>query len=77
MERGVKALYSCCTHPIFSGEAIRKIDALPVKKVVVTNTVPVNGGKESEKISVVSIAPLLGEAIHRIHTGQSIGAMFE
>ena len=77
MERGVKALYSCCTHPIFSGDAIRRIDASPVKKVVVSNTVPVNGGKESAKISVVSIAPLLGEAIHRIHTGQSIGAMFE
>ena len=77
MERGVKAVYSCCTHPIFSGEAIRRIDESPVIKAVVTNTVPVNGGKESEKISVVSIAPLLGEAIHRIHTGQSIGAMFE
>lgn len=77
MERGAKELYSCCTHPIFSGPAIQKIDSSPVKKVVVTNTVPVNGGKESEKISVLSIAPLLGEAIHRIHTGQSIGAMFE
>lgn len=77
MEHGVKELYSCCTHPIFSGPAIQKIDSSPVKKVVVTNTVPVNGGKESEKISVLSIAPLLGEAIHRIHTGQSIGAMFE
>lgn len=77
MEHGVKELYSCCTHPIFSGSAIQRIDSSPVKKVVVTNTVPVNGGKESEKISVLSIAPLLGEAIHRIHTGQSIGAMFE
>lgn len=77
MERGVKELYSCCTHPIFSGSAIQRIDSSPVKKVVVTNTVPVNAGKESEKISVISIAPLLGEAIHRIHTGQSIGAMFE
>ncbi len=77
MEHGAKELYSCCTHPIFSGSAIQKIDSSPVKKVVVTNTVPVNGGKESEKISVLSIAPLLGEAIHRIHTGQSIGAMFE
>ncbi len=77
MERGAKELYSCCTHPILSGSAIRKIDSSPVKKIVVTNTVPVNSGKESDKISVISIAPLLGEAIHRIHTGQSIGAMFE
>jgi ribose-phosphate pyrophosphokinase len=77
MERGVKEVYSCCTHPIFSGPAIQKIASSSVKEVVVTNTVPVKDGKESEKIRVLSIAPLLGEAIHRIHTGQSIGAMFE
>ncbi len=76
MEKGVREVYSCCTHPIFSGPAIQRIESSPVKKVVVTNTLPVNGGKKVDKISVLSIAPLLGEAIHRIHTGQSIGAMF-
>jgi len=45
--------------------------------VVVTNTVPVKNGKLKDKITVLSIAPLLGEAIKRIHTGQSVGAMFE
>jgi len=45
--------------------------------VVVTDTVPVTGDKKLDKIMVLPIAPLLGEAIHRIHTGQSIGAMFE
>jgi ribose-phosphate pyrophosphokinase len=48
-----------------------------VKEVVVTDTVPVKDGKKLEKITVLPIAPLLGEAIHRIHTGKSIGAMFE
>jgi ribose-phosphate pyrophosphokinase len=48
-----------------------------VKEVVVTNTVPLNDGKKWDKITVLSMAPLLGEAIHRIHTGLSIGAMFE
>jgi ribose-phosphate pyrophosphokinase len=48
-----------------------------VKEVVVTDTVPVEVTKKLEKITVLPIAPLLGEAIRRIHTGLSIGAMFE
>ncbi len=77
MERGVKKVYACCTHPVFSGSAIQRIASCPVKEVVVTDTIPVTGNKKVDKITVLSIAPLLGEAIHRIHTGQSIGAMFE
>ncbi|MBU2535255.1 MAG: ribose-phosphate pyrophosphokinase [Chloroflexota bacterium] len=77
IENGVKGVYACCTHPIFSGPAIQKIDSCPVKEVVVTNTVPVKDEKKVDKIKVLSMAPLLGEAIHRIHTGLSIGAMFE
>ncbi len=76
-KRGVKAVYSCCTHPIFSGPALDRIASCPVKEVVVTDTVPVTGDKKIDKITVLPIAPLLGEAIHRIHTGLSIGAMFE
>lgn len=76
-KRGVKEAYSCCTHPIFSGKAIQRISSCPVKEIVVTDTVPVSGDKKLDKITVLPIAPLLGEAIHRIHTGMSIGAMFE
>jgi len=76
-KRGVKAVYSCCTHPIFSGSALERIASSPVKEVVVTDTVPVTGDKRIDKVTVLPIAPLLGEAIHRIHTGLSIGAMFE
>jgi ribose-phosphate pyrophosphokinase len=76
-ERDAKDIYACCTHPIFSGDAITKIASSPIKEVVVTDTVPVAGKKKLDKITVLPIAPLLGEAIHRIHTGQSIGAMFE
>jgi len=76
-ERGVKEAYACCSHPIFSGSAIRRIASCPVKEVVVTDTVPVKDDRKLDKITVLSIAPLLGEAIHRIHTGLSIGAMFE
>ena len=76
-ERGVKEIYSCCTHPIFSGSAIQKIASSAVKEVVVTDTVPIPDDKRLDKITVLPIAPLLGEAIHRIHTGLSVGAMFE
>ncbi len=57
--------------------AIERIASCPVKEIVVTDTVPVKDGKKLDKITVLSIAPLLGEAINRIHTGQSVGAMFE
>lgn len=77
IENGVKEVYASCTHPIFSGPAVQRIASCPVREVVVTDTVPVTGNKKLAKITVLSIAPLLGEAIHRIHTGLSIGAMFE
>jgi len=76
-KRGVKEIYACCTHPIFSDAAVSKIADALIKEVVVTDTVPVAGKKKLGKITVLPIAPLLGEAIHRIHTGQSVGAMFE
>ncbi|MCJ7764045.1 MAG: ribose-phosphate pyrophosphokinase [Dehalococcoidales bacterium] len=77
MEHGAIEVYSCCTHPIFSGQAIQRIASSPVREVVVTDTVPINGERKLDKITVLPIAPLLGEAIHRINTGQSVGALFE
>lgn len=77
LEQGATEVYSCATHPVLSGPAISRIAASPVKEVVVTDTIPVTGSKKIDKIVVLSIAPLLGEAIKRIHSGQSIGALFE
>jgi ribose-phosphate pyrophosphokinase len=77
IERGARKVYACCTHPIFSDPAVEKIASSRLEEVVVTNTVPIKDGKIKDKITVLSIAPLLGEAIKRIHTGQSVGAMFE
>ncbi len=77
LERGAREVCACCTHPIFSGPAIDRIASSRLKEVVVTDTVPVKDGKVKDKVTVLPIAPLLGEAIRRIHTGQSVGAMFE
>jgi ribose-phosphate pyrophosphokinase len=77
LEHGASEVYACCTHPVFSGSAIQRIASSPVKEVVVTDTIPIAESKKLDKITLLPIAPLLGEAIHRIHTGLSIGAMFE
>ena len=77
MENGASEVYVGATHPIFTEPAIERIKASPIKGVVVTDTVPVPAEKRIDKITVLPIAPLVAEAIRRIHTGMSIGAMFE
>jgi ribose-phosphate pyrophosphokinase len=77
LERGAKEVYACCTHPVFTHPAIERLAAGPAKEVVVTDTIPVVDGKKLDKVTVLPIAPLLGEAINRIHTGLSVGALYE
>lgn len=77
LKYGATEVYACCTHPVFSGPAIQRIAASPVKEVVVTDTIPVPPEKKLDKITVLSMSSIIGEAIHRIHTGLSVGAMFE
>ena len=77
IEHGATEVYACCTHPVFSDSAPERIASSPVKEVVVTNTVPVAANEKLNKVTVLPTASLLGEAIHRIHTGLSVGAMFE
>ena len=74
---GATEIYACCTHPVFSRSASRRIANSPIKEVVVSDTIPIKESKRNEKITVLSMASLLGEAIHRIHAGLSVGAMFE
>jgi len=76
-ENGATEINACCTHPVFSGSAIDRIASSPVTEVVVTDTIPIRESNKCDKITVLSIASLLGEAIHRIHSGLSVGAMFE
>ena len=76
--QGVKAVYACCTHGVFSGPVLDKIDSSNVQELVVTDSLPhIGTTRNTRKISVLSVAPLLGEAIRRIHAGTSVGAMFE
>ena len=77
LRKGATEVYACATHAVLSGKAIERIRDNAVKEVVVTDTIPIREEKRLDKITVLSISSLLGEAIHRIHTGLSIGAMFE
>jgi len=69
-------VYAGATHGVFSGPAPERIRAMEVREVVVTNTVHVPAEKRDDKVTVLSVAPLFGEAIKRIHTGESVSALF-
>jgi ribose-phosphate pyrophosphokinase len=74
---GTAAIYACCTHPVLSGPAVERIEQSAIRELVVTDTIPLPVEKRLPKIIVLSLAPLLGEAIQRIHTGQSVGELFQ
>jgi len=75
-EKKAKDIYACCTHPVFSGPALERIEQCPVKEVAVTNTIPLNSNCRSNKIKSLSVAPLLGEAIRSIHEETSVSRLF-
>ncbi|WP_269085713.1 ribose-phosphate diphosphokinase [Neobacillus mesonae] len=77
MEEGAKAVYACCTHPVFSGPAIERIMSSSIKELVVTNTIKLSDEKLHNKITALSVAPLLAEAIERIHNEKAVSPLFE
>ncbi len=76
-ERRVRRIAICCTHGLFSGRAIERLRAQPdIAEIVTTNTVPLAPEKLLPNMRVLSIAPLLAEAIRRIHVGESVSSLF-
>ncbi|MED5568338.1 MAG: ribose-phosphate pyrophosphokinase [Chloroflexota bacterium] len=75
-EKGVKEVYCCVTHPVFSKNASEILANSHFKEVIVADTIPMPAEKRNGKITVLPVAPLLGEAIYRIHKGISVGDMF-
>ncbi len=73
---GVTEMYACATHAVFSGEAVDRIAASALRELVVTDSIPIAPEIRTGKIKVISLAPLIAEAIVRIHRGQSVGALF-
>ena len=76
-EHGAKEVYACCTHPVLSGPAIERIQNSKIKELVVTNTIAIPEEKKTSTIVELSVAPLIGEAIIRVHEEQSISALFD
>ncbi|MGD9141254.1 MAG: ribose-phosphate pyrophosphokinase, partial [bacterium] len=74
--KGAKEIYVGCTHGILSGNALERIQKSPITELVITNTVPLADGKKADKVRILSVAPLLGEAIRRIHNGESVSSLF-
>lgn len=73
---GVTELYACATHAVLSDPALERIERSNLIEVVMTDTIPLPTGRESTKVRQLSVAPLIGEAIRRIHHGESVGALF-
>jgi ribose-phosphate pyrophosphokinase len=73
---GVTEMYACATHAVLSDPAIDRIAESALREVVVTDSIPIAPEKRGGKIKVITLAPLIAEAIVRIHRGQSVGALF-
>jgi ribose-phosphate pyrophosphokinase len=73
---GVTEMYACATHGVMSDPAIERIRESSLREVVVTDSVPLAPSKNIPKLTILSVAPLIGEAIKRIHRGESVGALF-
>ena len=76
-EHGAKEIYAACTHGVLCGPAIEKIKNSPIKELIITNTVPLTTEKQTDKIKVLSIAPLFAEAIKRVNEAQPLGDLFD
>ena len=76
-QAGAKAVYAAVTHAVLSGPASTRLGPSPLEELIVTDTIPLPSEKRGPKITVLSVAPLFGEAIRRIHYEQSISSLFD
>lgn len=77
VENGAKAVYACCTHGVLSGDAVQKVEESALTELVVTNTIHVPEEKRTSKITILSVAPLLAEAIEHVHNEKPVTPLFE
>ncbi len=76
LKQGATEVYASAIHPVFSGPAIERLAASPIREVVITNSITLPPEKQIDKLTVLSVGPLLGETIQRIHTGASVSATY-
>jgi len=73
---GARRILACGVHAVLSGPAIERLKAAPLEEVVVTNSIPVPEDKRLPQLTVLTVAPILGEAIRRIHDEESVSTLF-
>ena len=76
-QQGASEVYAYATHAVLSGDAVDRLQAGPIKEVVVTDTIPLPESKRRQKIRVLSVAPVLAEAIRRVHGNLSVSTLFD
>ncbi len=76
-QNGARELIISCYHPILSGPAVERLKSLDAREIVFTDSVPLSAAKLLPNMTVIPIAPQFGDAISRIHTGQSVGSLFQ
>lgn len=76
-DQGAGDIYAAITHPVLSGPAIQRVESSALKHIAVCDTIPVEDGRKHPKIKVLSVAPLLAEAIKRIHREESVSCLFD
>jgi ribose-phosphate pyrophosphokinase len=76
-QHGAKEIYAAATHPVLSGPALERLEKSNLREVIVTDTIPIEEGKKIDKIKVLSVDKLFGEAIKRIHLGESVSILFQ
>ena len=77
MEKGAKSVTAVATHGVLSGPAIDSINKSDIKRIIITDTISIDEDKKIDKIKIVSVASIFGEAVNRIHNGESVSALFE
>ena len=76
-KKGAKSVTAIATHGVLSGEAINKLKKSRIRKIIITDTIDIPNEKKIDKISIVSVSNLFGEAVNRVHNGESVSALFE
>lgn len=76
IDAGAKEVYACCTHPVLSGPAIKRISESPIKQLIVTDSINLPEEKQIDKMVQISVGPLIGDAILRIHNNEPVSPLF-
>ena len=77
MDKGAKSVTAVATHGVLSGPAIKRLNDSDINRIIITDTISIDKEKKTDKIKIVSVAKIFGEAVNRVHNGESVSALFE